>query len=181
MAKAPPKTEEKMELNLTSMIDVSFLILIFFMCLPFKTLEGKLQAFLPTDKGLQATVQAPKKEYKISIHLYGRNEKKHLWNNQEVMMPTTIWYRFGDNETRDINTVYEWIRKFKANAQPGQETVGEINALYRVPHCYVVAVLNQFARAKVEKVNFFGAVKATPQQRKMIPLPWPARSMASGG
>ena len=32
---------EKMEVELTPMIDVAFLILIFFMCLPFKTLDGE--------------------------------------------------------------------------------------------------------------------------------------------
>ena len=39
--------EEEIKLELTPMIDISFLILIFFMCLPFKTLDGKLAAFLP--------------------------------------------------------------------------------------------------------------------------------------
>ena len=36
---------EKLKVELTPMIDVAFLILIFFMCLPFKTLDGKLAAF----------------------------------------------------------------------------------------------------------------------------------------
>ena len=45
--------------DLTPLIDVAFLIIIFFMCLPFKTLDGKLAAFLPTDKGMAPTPTKP--------------------------------------------------------------------------------------------------------------------------
>jgi len=45
--------DEKCEMEMTSMIDVTFLLLIFFMCtLKFKTLEGKLAAYLPKDVGV---------------------------------------------------------------------------------------------------------------------------------
>ncbi len=66
-------SEDEAKLQLTPMIDVSFLILIFFMCLPFKTLEGKLQAFLPTDKGINPTPQEPPNEFKVSVHIVARN------------------------------------------------------------------------------------------------------------
>ncbi|MHC4780471.1 MAG: ExbD/TolR family protein, partial [Planctomycetota bacterium] len=43
---------EKMEGNMTPMIDVCFQLLIFFMVTSkFKTLEGKLSAYLPKDRG----------------------------------------------------------------------------------------------------------------------------------
>lgn len=51
--KAKDAIKEEVKLELTPMIDVTFLILIFFMCtLKFKTLEGKLLSYLPTDRGL---------------------------------------------------------------------------------------------------------------------------------
>jgi biopolymer transport protein ExbD len=44
--------EEEQELEMTPMIDVTFLLLVFFLCtLKFKTLEGKLAAYLPEDVG----------------------------------------------------------------------------------------------------------------------------------
>ena len=47
--------EDNCELEMTPMIDVTFLLLIFFMCtLKFKTLEGKLAAYLPKDVGVNA-------------------------------------------------------------------------------------------------------------------------------
>ncbi|MDF1837417.1 MAG: biopolymer transporter ExbD, partial [Planctomycetota bacterium] len=40
-------------MDMTPMIDVTFLLLIFFMCtLKFKVLEGKLTAYLPKDVGV---------------------------------------------------------------------------------------------------------------------------------
>ena len=47
---------EESKLVMTPMIDVTFLLLIFFMCtIKFKTLEGKLSAFLPPDVGVNPT------------------------------------------------------------------------------------------------------------------------------
>ena len=46
-------SKETCDLPMTPMIDVTFLLLIFFMCtLKFKTLEGKLAAYLPKDVGV---------------------------------------------------------------------------------------------------------------------------------
>jgi biopolymer transport protein ExbD len=43
---------QDIEMSMTPMIDVTFLVLIFFMCtLRFKTLEGQLTAYLPKDVG----------------------------------------------------------------------------------------------------------------------------------
>ncbi len=41
--------------NMTPMIDVVFLLIIFFLCIDFKTLEAKLPAFLPKDRGGHTT------------------------------------------------------------------------------------------------------------------------------
>ena len=46
---------EELEIDLTPMIDVTFQLLIFFICtLKFKTLEGKLETELPKDVGVNA-------------------------------------------------------------------------------------------------------------------------------
>jgi biopolymer transport protein ExbD len=51
LRKALEGSEEK-EISITAMIDVTFLLLIFFLCtLRFRTLEGKLSAHLPRDSG----------------------------------------------------------------------------------------------------------------------------------
>ena len=67
--------EEKCDLEMTPMIDVTFLLLIFFMCtLKFKTLEGKLSAHLPKDVGVNQSDAEPieKVEILMRVKVEGR-------------------------------------------------------------------------------------------------------------
>ena len=48
---------DDVKLQITSMIDVTFLLLIFFMLLPFRTLERKVAAFLPVGVGHQTDLK----------------------------------------------------------------------------------------------------------------------------
>lgn len=69
--------EEECTLEMTSMIDVTFLLLIFFMCtLKFKTLEGKLAAYLPKDVGVN-TSEAEEIE-KVEVLIKVANEGNKL-------------------------------------------------------------------------------------------------------
>ena len=72
--------EEESKLEMTPMIDVTFLLLIFFMCtIKFKTLEGKLEAFLPKDVGVNSSDAPPKEKIDIVksrlIKYYGYSEE----------------------------------------------------------------------------------------------------------
>jgi biopolymer transport protein ExbD len=52
--------DERQRLELTPMIDVTFLILVFFLCtLRFQTLEGKLATHLPKDAGANVQIEQP--------------------------------------------------------------------------------------------------------------------------
>ena len=62
--------ERESRLDMTPMIDVTFLLLIFFMCtLKFKTLDGKLSAYLPKDVGVNTTPAEPKEKIEIRMDL----------------------------------------------------------------------------------------------------------------
>ena len=55
---------------MTPMIDVTFLLLVFFMCtLRFQTLEGKLAAHLPKDAGPNTPLQAPDLEVRVTLEV----------------------------------------------------------------------------------------------------------------
>lgn len=56
VSKTLEQATEETKIEMTPMIDVTFLLLIFFMCsIKFKVLEGKLQTYLPKDVGVNAT------------------------------------------------------------------------------------------------------------------------------
>jgi biopolymer transport protein ExbD len=68
--------ESECELEMTPMIDVTFLLLIFFVCtLRFKTLEGKLQAYLPKDVGVNMSKAEPKERVEIMITVVSEGKK----------------------------------------------------------------------------------------------------------
>jgi biopolymer transport protein ExbD len=175
-------TQENLELNLTPMIDMSFLLIIFFMCLPFKTLEGKLQAFLPTDKGINPTNAPPPIEIKVSVHIVARKEVPATYAPklapQSVNIPTEFKYKIGDRETADLKEVADYIKSAKRAAADTQDTkvLGEIKAGHKVPHKYVIAVLNKFAEAGMEKVDFYGTAIPPKELRQKQFLPYPLKN-----
>jgi biopolymer transport protein ExbD len=175
-------SQEKQELNLTPMIDISFLMIIFFMCLPFKTLEGKLQAFLPTDKGINPTPEEPPIEIKVSVHIVARKELAGTYGPprdvQQVTVPTEFKYKIGDTETGKLGDVSEYIKSAKraAASTENAKVLGEIKAGHKVPHKYVIAVLNKFAEAGMEKVDFYGTAIPPKNLRALTTLPYPTKN-----
>ena len=61
MSKLMDIASEEIKMEMTPMIDVTFLLLIFFLCtIKFKLLEGKLAAYLPKDVGVNSSQADPK-------------------------------------------------------------------------------------------------------------------------
>jgi biopolymer transport protein ExbD len=58
---------EETEANTTPMIDVVFLLIIFFLCIDFRVLEAKLPAFLPKDRGTSDRQQEPREALHVCI------------------------------------------------------------------------------------------------------------------
>ena len=167
------KRDEK--LNLTSMIDIAFLIVIFFMCLPFQTLAFKLESHLPKYKGIEAPPQPPKETFEIAVRILGRKEKPREWRGRRVPAPTEVRYRFADGRsTDDIWTVGAHIRRMRREAVAADaKAVGRIHASARIPQKHVIAMLNQFADAGVKDVELQGT--KFPSKRALLAngLPYP--------
>ena len=64
---ATPDEEQKGDM--TPMIDVVFLLIVFFLCIEFKVLESRLDAFLPTDKGARSTVTPVEEQLVVRVHV----------------------------------------------------------------------------------------------------------------
>lgn len=61
--------DEEANVDLTPMIDVVFLLIIFFMCLKFKSYENKLNSELPEDQGLSRSQPQVIEQLRIDIGL----------------------------------------------------------------------------------------------------------------
>ncbi|HIE72446.1 MAG TPA: hypothetical protein EYP98_21025, partial [Planctomycetes bacterium] len=64
--------DEEYKMDMTPMIDVVFLLIVFFICIEFKVLESKLDAFLPADKGARPTRVEPENQLVVRVHLEQR-------------------------------------------------------------------------------------------------------------
>ncbi|MHC4597460.1 MAG: ExbD/TolR family protein [Planctomycetota bacterium] len=139
-------TGDDIEPNMTPMIDVCFQLLIFFMVTSkFKTLEGKLAAYLPKDKGLQ--------NYKI----------------EEQTLPVRVVLRWNPTIRRckvyvgqvlcnyDDQGIERALRKVKQIKQTGTDKA-EIDAGGDVPMGWVVQALNMLIKADMPEINFTGAM-----------------------
>jgi biopolymer transport protein ExbD len=68
--------QEEVKPDMTPMIDVVFLMIIFFICIDFKVLESKLAAFLPKDKGSQSTKEEPQEQLSVRVFVDREGNKE---------------------------------------------------------------------------------------------------------
>jgi biopolymer transport protein ExbD len=162
---------EEVKPDMTPMIDVTFLLLVFFIVtLKFKVLEGRLDAALPKDRG---TSTAPAEEIeKIDILMFvaepgtlepERDEKGReipglkLFSGREIRLEVGAKKFYYD----PINDFPEDLRAFlKAGLSSGvydkAETPVSIDARKGVVYGDVIKVLDVVIEEQFEKVSFAG-------------------------
>jgi biopolymer transport protein ExbD len=141
--------QEEVKLSITPMIDVTFLLLIFFMCaMKFKTLERKVAAFLPTDRGPAKTVQLFPPETKITVKL--------RWD--EGTRATRV--KLLDSEIGMDDPAFVVLDQRLAAIRGNPDNVempGELDAGAEVPHADVVRCVDSFMKAGITNLRFRGA------------------------
>ena len=140
--KGPAETEAP-RMDMTPMIDCVFQLLIFFMVAArFKTLEGKLLAYLPKKVGVHDT--KPETEpLPVCITLDWNTATRQC----RVYVGQTL---VGLAEQDGLTRAEARVRQLKAS---GCETA-EIAAEPAVPYRHVVGVLNGCIRARVKEIRF---------------------------
>jgi len=87
--------QEEVKPDMTPMIDVVFLMIIFFICIDFKVLESKLAAYLPKDKGSQSTVVEPQEQLSVKVYVESEGTRKYEHGGPGQVNPATgRLYRF---------------------------------------------------------------------------------------
>ncbi len=122
----------------TSMIDVVFLLLIFFMCASkFRVLERRLDAFLPP--------RGP-----------GKNRVKHGFTPIPIKVgthsssPSIPKFTLGKWVTHDANDLAARLRRLP---RPGKYEV-EIDGTQNCPFQHIMSAVDACARADLNKVSF---------------------------
>jgi len=143
-----------MDIPMTPMIDVIFQLMIFFMCsIHFKSLEGKLYASMPMDKGPSGGNPPPIEEVRIRL----------AYSKESPLMARV---KLGDIDFKDWDSLERHLK----DLAPGLVTSDGLNVIPvkidadgNVPAQAVVSVLNICKKAGVQKTEF--AAKTSPGRR----------------
>ena len=138
--------------SLTPLIDIAFLVLIFFMALPLKRLDGKLEAWLPQAGGQPRLADRPP-PVPVRIHLRRRGDDVH--------------YRIGDFSFDRPEGMAPLIRRL------GNESTYELRSDAGVPWRAVVRTVDVLKALDCTRLQFHGTRRASRQIRQLVPLPQP--------
>ncbi len=140
--------QEEVKLSITPLIDVTFLLLIFFMCaMKFKTLERKVLAYLPTDKGGAPIPRFIPPEGKITVFLTrdkGEQATRVRLLDLEIGLDAPAF--------QVLDRRLKGIRRSPGN----EEMPGELNAGPEVPHSDVIRCVDAFMKAGIREIDFVG-------------------------
>ncbi|MCZ6597925.1 MAG: biopolymer transporter ExbD [Planctomycetota bacterium] len=157
--------DDECELQMTPMIDVVFLLLIFFLCtIKFKTLEGKLAAYLPKDVGVNTSEAEPKEkvEIKLTVKLPGtkmsvRNPRLE-WDGDGRFEYSgrVVQYQIGPKRTEDLGVLQDRLKElFRADDERGATIDSRKGTVYGD----VVRVLDAAILAGYTDITFVGEYK----------------------
>ncbi len=155
--------DTKVEMNMTPIIDVTFNLLIFFMCqIKFKQLEGKLDSYLPTDRGAMTT-QIQDMLEDISIRLSVKSGTTVIAVNGKAVAQLPLPRadangKWKVDERPPLLPALETIVKQLHDKQPDVAAVIEPDR--NVPTGHVVAVVDSCLAVGHNKINF--AMAAPP-------------------
>ncbi len=145
--------------NMTPMIDVVFQLLIFFLVsMKFKTLDMKIEAFLPKDKGLAATITKLEEKPKITAVLKRKRVGAVLEPATRVKVQNQRIGLANDEAVWEIltNKAIEVLARHVANGGDPADVAGEVDAAPLVPTGDVVRAVDALIAANIQDVTFIG-------------------------
>ncbi len=168
--------EEEFKMEMTPMIDVTFLLLIFFLCtIKFKVLEGKLSAYLPKDVGVNQSEAEPKEKIEITIKIKKEGqrvfasgtEKGQLYDGSEgrrfEFVGRQLSYSIGPRKTEKISDIGKWLEDF---FRKDPERPSTIDCRPGTVYGDMVPVLDAAVEAGFTDITFIGEYKQAAKKKK---------------
>ena len=173
MSKLAELANEKHEMEMTPMIDVTFLLLIFFMCtLKFKTLEGKLAAYLPKDVGVNQSDAEPIEKVEVLVRVRNAGTKmkpkgkdevvpyketdtgRWVWGNDRVLE-----YSVANFKTQKLSELGKKLKQIytQRKALNEEKVPSTIDARTGTVYEDITGVLDEAIEAGFSDITFVGA------------------------
>ena len=161
------KKFEEIKPDMTPMIDVTFLLLIFFIVtLKFKVLEGRLDAALPKDRGTNTSKVEEIEKVDIMMFVADPGElidegdrglKVYQGRRIRIEIGQNKWYYNPFNVPDTLDPIPE-LRVFLSTFDK-EETPVSIDARKGIVYGDVVVLLDVVVREKFEQVAFAGSLE----------------------
>ena len=157
--------KEEAKLDMTPMIDVVFQLIIFFMCnIKYKTLEGKLSAYLPKDVGVNTSQAEFKEKVEIMIRVVEPGAKV---DPRDASLPWSgagrfdfvgrkLTYQIGLQKTTNLDELQKILRSLY---QSDPERKSAIDCRPGTVYADMVPVLDATVDAGFRDITFVGEYK----------------------
>lgn len=162
MSRLSEIAQEEYKMEMTPMIDVVFLLLIFFLCtIKFKTLEGKLAAYLPKDVGVNQGQADPVEKVEVKVRVLRQGEKRDPndqrkpWSGEGRFeyVGREVAYSIGPRRVEDLEALESHLERLH-RADP--ERKATIAPLSGTVYGDVVPVLDMAIQAGFTDITFVG-------------------------
>jgi biopolymer transport protein ExbD len=136
-------------INVVPMVDVIFCLCLFFMCsLKFKQLEGKIETWLPKDRGVEQT--PPEKIVLEEIRVFMR------WTDGRTLIK--VGNRAPAQSDHDLmQTILQMSNDYKKLGKTDFPVL--IDALHDVPWKDVIHILDLCKKEKLERIEFAAPIE----------------------
>ena len=107
------QVQEDADVDMTPMIDVVFLLIIFFLCIDFKILEAKLPAYLPKDVGSQDDQVEPQEKLRIKIVCtnWGNQKPRPGSKSAYYLTDHRVEYMVGPEKVKTLDELKDKLQK----------------------------------------------------------------------
>ncbi|MBN1808188.1 MAG: biopolymer transporter ExbD [Planctomycetes bacterium] len=151
--KKKPKPAPECKMQMTSMIDVVFLLIIFFMLVTEMTKIELEDIILPTAVTGESEVKDPKNRLIINITWDPRAPQAPQDLRSRIVIQRRV-HKLQALRTRLENVVKANPQENNADGPPTSEVLVKIRADSRVPYKHVMTVMAQCARVFIYKISF---------------------------
>ena len=166
MSVAKEMAKEELKMDMTPMIDVVFQLIIFFMLnVKYKTLEGRLDAFLPKDVGVNAApATQPPEKVEVVIKVVEGGERRdprdpsQPWIGQGTyeLVGRKLTYQIGPRKTADLDEVRKIVAQLHREDPERKST---IDCRQGTVYADMIPVLDHLVDAGFKDITFVGEYK----------------------
>ena len=156
--KRKKKNLDEAEFTMTPILDVIFLLLIFFLLLPPKQIEGRLKSMLPKDKGLNAQPKEMKQYDKIKIDI-----RRTPGAPLDIEAGTGVTVKVNKTVLGSYKELSPILQQISGRMPEGADVPVEIHGKQDVPFMFILKALNACKRARMTKVEF-----AAPPEKRFL-------------